>query len=62
MGMTDSQQYPWNLYLIKISINFNLSIFLGLKVFNSENSIMFSWSRNSQATLVEKKQLNMKFD
>ena len=33
--------------------------FLGLKVFNSDNSYMFSCSRNAQATEVEKPQLQI---
>ena len=44
IAMPDSQQYPWNLYLIK-----NLEdivVFLGLFHF-----YQFSWSSNAQVTL-----------
>ena len=49
--MPDSQQYPW--HLLPLSDQFNVKdIFLGLKVFNSDN-FMLSCSRN--VTFVEKR-------
>ena len=43
--MLDSRQYLWNLYLINNVDNIAL-----LKLFNSDNSNLFSWSRNGHAT------------
>ena len=40
MAMIDSQQYPWNLYVI-ISV-LDIVVFSRLKVFSSGNSYMFS--------------------
>ena len=47
----DSQQYPWNLYLIEIVED--IVVFLSLKVFNSDNSHTFSWYRNTQVIFAE---------
>ena len=44
MEMPDSQRCPWNLYLI--SNVKDIVVFLGLKVFISDSSCMFSCSRN----------------
>ena len=42
MAMSDSQRYPWNLYLINIMED--TVVFLGLEMFNSENFNLFSCS------------------
>ena len=52
--MSDSQRYHCNLYLIN-NVE-DIFPFLGLKMFNNDNSCMFSCSRNPQVTLVEKPQ------
>ena len=57
MTMPDLQRYPTNLYLINNLED--IDIFLGLKMFNSDNFYMFSCSRNAQVTLVEKPQLKI---
>ena len=54
MTMPNSQQYPWNVYLIN-NVE-NIVGFLGLTVFHSDNSYMFSCTRNAQVTLGEKPQ------
>ena len=46
MTMPDPQQYPWNFYLIDNVEDIVVS--LGLKVFKSDHSIMFSCSRNTR--------------
>ena len=51
MAMPDLQRYPGNLYLVT-SLE-DIVIFLGLKVLNSDNSYMFSSSRNAQVTFLE---------
>ena len=43
MTMNDSQQYPWKLY--RINNVEDIFVFLFLKVFNSDNSYIFSRSR-----------------
>ena len=53
----NGHQYPWNLYLIN-SLE-DVVAFLGIKVSNSENSYMFSCSRNADVTFVEKPQFKM---
>ena len=53
MTQSDLQRYPWNLYLIN-NVE-DIVIFLGLKVFNSDNSFMFTCS--FRITVVEKPQL-----
>ena len=42
MAMSDSQRYPWNPY--QINIMEDIVVFLGLEMFNSENSNLFSCS------------------
>ncbi len=49
MAMPDSHRYSWNCYLKYVK-----DTFLGWKVFNSDNSYIFSCSRNAQDTSVEK--------
>ena len=46
---TDSQQYLWNPYLINNV--FDIVIFPNLKLFLSDNSCIFSCSRNAQVSL-----------
>ena len=53
MTLSDLQRYPWNLYFIN-NVE-DIVIFLGLKVFNSDNSFMFTCS--FKITVVEKQQL-----
>ena len=55
--MSDSQRYPWNRYLINNAED--IVVFLGLKVFHSKNSSMFSCSKKAQVTFVEKSQLKI---
>ena len=55
--MPDSQQYSWNLYLIMYVED--IVVFIGLKVFNSDNSRMFSLSKNARVTFVEKPQMKI---
>ena len=50
--MPNLQRYPWNLYLINDMED--IVVFLGLKLFNSDNINMFSCSRNAQVTFIEK--------
>ena len=50
MAMSGLQHYPWILYLIN-DMEVNV-IFLGLKVFISDNFRMFSCSENAQVTYV----------
>ena len=52
MAMPDLQQYPRYLYLIS-NIK-DIVIFLGLNVVTSDNSYLFSNSKNEQVTFVEK--------
>ena len=55
MKMPDSQQNPWNLYL---SNNVeDIFVFLGLKVFDSDNFHHFIWSKYQRVTFTEKPQL-----
>ena len=55
MATYNSQQYPWNLYLIK---NVKANVLDHLKVPNYDNSNMCSCSRNAKVTFLEKPQLN----
>ena len=55
--MPDSQLYPRNLYLINNGED--IVVFLGFKVFNSDNSYRFSCTSNTQVTFVEKPQLKI---
>ena len=55
MAASDSQRYPWNLYLIKHVED--IVIFLGLQMFNSDYFCMFSCSRNAQVNFKEKPHL-----
>ena len=49
MAMSNSHRNPWSLQLID---NFLENIvFLGLQVFNFDNSNMFSCGRNAQVTI-----------
>ena len=57
MAMSDSQQYPFALYLIN-NVQ-DIVVFLGLKVLNSGIYYLFSCSRNMQVMLVEKPQLKI---
>jgi len=52
MAMPDSQRYPYNLYLINNAKD--IDVVLGLKVFNSDISCMFSCSKNTQVMFVQK--------
>ena len=57
MTMSDSQRFPWHLYLINIVED--IVVLLGSKVFNSDNSNMISCSINAQVTFLEKPQLQI---
>ena len=54
MAMPDSQKYPRYLYLT--SNVKDIVIFLGLNAVTSDNSYLFSNSKNAQVTFVEKRQ------
>ena len=51
IAMYDSQQYPWNLYLIN-----NIE---HIVAFRFDNSNLFSYSRNAQFTVAEKQQVKI---
>ena len=57
MAMPDSQRYQYNLYLINNAKD--IDIVLGLKVFNSDISYMFSCNKNAQVMFVQKPQLKI---
>ena len=46
--MPDSQRYPWNFYLINNAED--IVVFLGILVFNSDNSHMSSFIWNAHVT------------
>ena len=51
VAMSDSQRYPWSPHLIK-NVE-DIVVFINLKVFNSDNSQMFSCNRNAQISFAE---------
>ena len=57
MTMPDSQWYPLNISLIDTVED--IVVFLGLKVFNSDETYTFSCNRNAQVTFVGKPQLKI---
>ena len=57
MTIPDSQRYPLSFYLIN-DVEDIVIFFLGLKVFSSDNSHIFSCSENAQFTLAEHPQYN----